>query len=222
MDNDVNAHKDMTNKSAEEDIFSIKPGTLRDMLIRKHDKFLENYRKELTGIKEKKGREVVLKKIVEILPDKTDLLEYWSKNLEENLSRINDDALAQEIREKIMEYRKEKQDAEIEFSAKLDELDEIEKEISRDSVENSGEWLARKIESHEKSLNFWKSYKTEEEKRAEEIKRKESEKKAEEIKRKESEKKADEEKKIMDLKNKLAEEKKVMSKKAKKEKIEDK
>jgi len=219
MDEDVNTHHDMTDKSAEENIFSIKPETLKDLLIKKHDKFLENYRKELTGIKEKKGREFVLKKIVEILPDKTDLLEYWSKNLEENLNKINDDALAQEIREKIIEYRKEKQDAEIEFSTKSGELDEIEKEINKDRVENSEEWLARKIESHEKSLNFWKNYKTEGEKKAEEIKKKEMEKKAaEDVKKKEMEKKAEEIKK-KEMEKKAAEEKRVKHKKAKKEKI---
>lgn len=170
MDSDVNVHQEIA--KLEEDLFSIAPEKLRDTLIRKHNKFLENYKEELKNIKEKKGREVVLKKMIEILPDKTDLLEYWSKNLEESLNKVNNDTLAQEIREKIIEYRKEKQNAEMEFSARQDELEEIEKEMNKNSAENREEWLTRKVESHKKSLNFWKCYKTEDEKKVDEEKRK--------------------------------------------------
>lgn len=140
----------------DKDIFSIKPETLRDMLIKKHEKFLETYKKELKEVKEKKGQKIVLKKMVEILPDKTDLLEYWSRCLEENLSKIDDDIIVQEIREKIAKFKKEKQDAEIELRMKMSELEEIEKD--KNDMQDREEWLIRKIESHIKSLNFWKGY----------------------------------------------------------------
>ncbi|GEM_PF-5357613 len=206
MDNNVNAHKDKADVRQMEYIFSIKPETLRALIIKKHEKFLENYRKDLGGVKEKRGQEVLLKKMVEILPDKTDLLDYWSKDLEENLNKVSDDALAQEIREKITKFKKEKQDSEIEFQMKLSELEEIEKEIDKNDMQNREEWLAGKVESHEKSLNFWKIYKTDEEKKADdEIKKKEelAKKAEEERKRKESEKKAEEERKRKESEKKV-------------------
>lgn len=169
-------HKDEEDEKLMEFIFSIKPETLRDMLIKKHEKFLDNYKKELADVKKKKGKEVVLKKRVEILPDKKDLLDYWSKSLEENLNKVSDDAVAQEIREKITKFKKEKENAEIEFQAKLSELEEIEREMNEKDILNRSEWLSKRIESHEKSLNFWKNYRTEEEKADEERKRKEMEK----------------------------------------------
>ncbi len=198
-DSNGDVHKDEADVKLMEFIFSIKPEALRDMLIKKHEKFSDNYRKELGGVKEKRGREVVLKKRVEILPDKTDLLDYWGKGLEENLNKVSDDALAREIREKITEFKKEKEDAEIEFQIKLGELEEIEKEINENNIQNRGEWLARKVESHEKSLDFWKNYRTEEEKKADEERKKKDDlaKKAEEErKRKESEKKVTDVKKV--------------------------
>jgi len=202
-DSNGDVHKDEADVKHMEFIFSIKPEALRDMLIKKHEKFLDNYRKELRRVKEKRGQEVVLKKRVEILPDKTDLLDYWSKGLEENLNKVSDDAIAREIREKIAEFKKEKEDSEIEFQIKLGELEEIEKEINENNIQNRGEWLARKIESHEKSLNFWKNYKTEEEKKADEERKKKeglAKKAEEERKRKESEKKVTEKKDVADKK----------------------
>ncbi|CEG12332.1 hypothetical protein MSIBF_A2140015 [groundwater metagenome] len=198
-DSKGDVHKDEADVKLMEFIFSVKPEALRNILIKKHEKFLNNYGKELRGVKEKRGQEVVLKKRVEILPDKTDLLDYWGKGLEENLNKVSDDALAQEIREKITEFKKEKEDAEIEFQIKLGELEEIEKEINENNIQNRGEWLARKVESHEKSLDFWKNYMTEEEKKAyEERKKKEdlAKKTDEERKRKESEKKVTDVKKL--------------------------
>lgn len=190
MDNKSNGSDDMKDEGDErlmEFIFSLTPEALRDMLIKKHEKFLDNYKKELEGMKEKKGKEAVLKKRVEILPDKKDLLDYWSKTLEENLNKVSDDAIAQEIREKIEEFKKEKENAEIEFQAKLSELEEIEKEINENNIQSRGEWLSKRIESHEKSLNFWKNYRTEKEKEEEE-KRKEMEKATKEKEDKDSRK----------------------------------
>jgi len=198
MDTNVAPHKDEMDAKLMEYILSIKPETLRTLLINKHEKFLENYKKELSGVKEKRGQEIVLKKVVEILPDKTDLLDYWSKGLEENLNKVSDDVLAQEIREKITKFKKEKEDAEIEFQMKIRELDELQKEIDKNNIQNKEEWLARKVEAHERALDFWKSYRTDEEKKAEdEIKKKEElAKKAEdETRRKDSEKKGTQEKK---------------------------
>jgi len=146
-----------------EKIFSITPEELRDMLIKKHEKFLETYKKQLSSINEKKRQDIVLKKKAEILPDKIDLLNHWSKNMEENLSKINDPSLAQEIREKIEEYKKEKQMSEMEFFTVQNELKKIEEEISEKNIEKNEEWIKRRIESHERSLNFWKNYKTEKE-----------------------------------------------------------
>lgn len=202
-DSNGDVHKNEADVRYKEFIFSIKPEALRDILIKKHEKFLDNYRKELGGVKEKRGQEVVLKRRVEILPDKTDLLDYWGKGLEENLNKVSDDAIAREIREKITEFKKEKEDSEIEFQIKLGELEEIEKEINENNIQNRGEWLARKVESHEKSLDFWKNYRTEEEKKADEERKKKEDlaKKAEEErKRKESEKKVTEKKDVADKK----------------------
>ncbi|MDI6730785.1 MAG: hypothetical protein QMD06_04515 [Candidatus Altarchaeum sp.] len=167
-DSNCDVYKDEADVKLMEFIFSIKPEALRDMLIKKHEKFLDNYGKELKGVKEKRSQEVILKKRVEILPDKTDLLDYWGKGLEENLNKVSDDAIARKIREKITEFKKEKENAEIEFQIKLGELEEIEKEINENNIQNRGEWLARKVESHEKSLDFWKNYEAEEEKKADE------------------------------------------------------
>ncbi len=203
-DNNSDVHKNEADVKLMEFIFSIKPEALRDMLIKKHEKFLDNYGKELEGVKEKRGQEVVLKKRVEILPDKTDLLDYWGKGLEENLNKVSDDALAQEIREKITEFKKEKEDSEIEFQIKLGELEEIEKEINENNIQNRGEWLAKKVESHEKSLDFWKNYRTEEEKKADEERKK----------KEDLAKKSDEERKRKELEKKATDVKKVTTKKA--------
>lgn len=145
-----------------ENYFNLSKAQLISLLIEKHKNFLNVYTDELKNIKKAKVKEEIVKKSVEILPYKKDLFEYWIKNLEEELETSNDKEIKAEIIEKISKLKEEIRKSELEFSAKIKELEEFENE-NKEYKENREEWLARRIESHKKMLNFWENYKIKDE-----------------------------------------------------------
>ncbi|MFN3527831.1 MAG: hypothetical protein ACK4YO_01870 [Candidatus Altarchaeaceae archaeon] len=140
------------------DYFDLTENQLRNLLIEKHKKFLKIYKEELEAIRTKRKREINIRKKVEILPFKKDLFEYWEKTLEEELEKENDENLKNEVSQKISALKEEIRQSELELSAYLQELQKIENE-SEENEENREKWLIKRIESHEKLLNFWENYK---------------------------------------------------------------
>lgn len=142
------------------DYFDLTEDQLKNLLIEKHKKFLKIYKEELNSIRNKKAKETTIKKKIEVLPFKKDLFEYWEKELEKELEENYDEESKKEISQKISELKEKIKQSELEFSTSLQVLQELENEFS-ENKKNREEWLIKRIESHEKMLNFWENYKNE-------------------------------------------------------------
>jgi len=136
---------------------SITSEELKNLLIKKHRELLEKYSEEYNKIKNSQEKEIKIKKRVEILPDKKDILQYWMQQLEDEMTTLKGSEKEKAISAKIQEYREQIKKAEDEFLLRLEELKTLETEENRESKET---WLLKKIESHKKSLSFWENFDT--------------------------------------------------------------
>lgn len=136
---------------------SITSEELKNLLIKKHKELFEKYGEDYSKIKNGKEKEIKIKKRVEILPDKKDILQYWTHQLEDEMTTLKGSEKGEVISTKIQEYRDQIKKADDEFTLRLEELKMLESEEAGESKET---WLLKRVESHKKALSFWENFDT--------------------------------------------------------------